>query len=193
MSRIPLRTLRDTNNSMNMYGNKVGTALAKMENKLKNRKRQAYRLWDRYIQDIKTGKLLDGIRAQKLNQTLSKIPLRTTRDATQRIMGQGDKITGALKTLENRIKNIPRQALRSWKDHNDKVKRGKMLDNLRAQQLKNALGRLTLRTLRGSHNSVVLFESNVGKVLDRMDNFVKRRKKEAFSRWEKFVDKCKTG
>ena len=108
-------------------------------------------------------------------------------------MGQGDKITGALKTLENKIKNIPRQALKQWKDHNDKVKSGKILNNLRAQKLKNSLARLTLRTLRGSHNSVVLFHSSIGKVLDRMDNFVKKRKKDAFSRWEKFVDKCKTG
>ena len=193
LANILTRTLRGSHNTVTLYHNVVKRAFERMDNIAGKIKKEGIRKMTRHAEKIRSGKLLDGIRAQQLKSALGKIPLRTTKDATQRIIGQGDKITGAIRSLENKIKNIPRDALRRWKDHINRIKTGQMFDNLRAQQLKNSLARLTLRTLRGSHNSVVLFHSSVGNVLDRLDNYIKKRKKDAFSRWEKFVEKCKTG
>ena len=39
------------------------------------------------------------------------------RDGVQRIVGQGDKVFGRLKELENQWKKLPRDALRIWKNY----------------------------------------------------------------------------
>ena len=54
------------------------------------------------------------------------------KDATQRIFGNGNKIKGALRELEAKIRQIPRDALSIWRNYNLKIKEGAFLDNLKA-------------------------------------------------------------
>ena len=63
-------------------------------------------------------------------------------------MGQGDKVKGLLKNLENSIKNLPRDALNLWKKFNEDIKKGILLDNIRAQKLKYAMRRIPDRTMK---------------------------------------------
>ena len=55
------------------------------------------------------------------------------KDAHTRILGQGDKIAGMIKDLENKIKRIPREALSLWKKYNEDAKKGAILDAARAK------------------------------------------------------------
>ena len=41
--------------------------------------------------------ILDNLRAQRLEKTLKQIPMRTIKDSTQRIFGNGNKIRGVIK------------------------------------------------------------------------------------------------
>ena len=87
-----------------------------MENRIKRIPRDALTQWKKYVADVKTGAILDTLRANQLKFKLSQIPLRTTKDSLTRIVGQGNVIVGKLKEMENRLKNIPREALRKWKN-----------------------------------------------------------------------------
>ena len=73
--------------------------LKNLENKLKKIPRDALKKWRDFNEDAKKGALLDAMRAQKLKHSMSKIPLRTIKDAENRIIGQGEKIKGMLKNL----------------------------------------------------------------------------------------------
>ena len=64
---------------------------------------------------------------------MNQIPFRTSKDAVNRIIGNGNAILGKLKELETRLLRIPRDALRNWKNYVDKVKAGDILDGLRAK------------------------------------------------------------
>ena len=44
------------------------------------------------------------------------MPNRVLKDSQQRIVGEGNKIKGAFKDLENKLKQVPRDALKQWKD-----------------------------------------------------------------------------
>ena len=68
-------------------------------------------IWKNYALKVKEGLILDNLIAQKLSMTLNKIPLRTVKDSIQRLIGSGNKIKGALKELEVKLKSIPREAL----------------------------------------------------------------------------------
>ena len=110
--------------------------------------RDALNLWKKFNDDAKKGAILDGFRAKELKFTMSKIPVRTLKDAVARIIGQGDKVKGMLKNLDNKLKKIPRDALKNWKDFNENVKRGAILDGLKARELKHLLEKIPLRTLK---------------------------------------------
>ena len=98
---------------------------------------------------------LDNLRAQILEKTLNQIPSRTIKDSTQRIIGNGNKIKGALKELENKIKQIPRDAISIWRNYNLKVKEGLVLDNLKAQKLSITLKEIPLRTIKDSIQRII--------------------------------------
>ena len=88
---------------------------------------------------------MDNIRARELQLKLGSIPHRVSKDACQRIFGNGNKIKGAIKDLENRLKQIPRGALSNWKKFVDDIKAGKVIDNIRARELQLKLGSIPHR------------------------------------------------
>ena len=67
---------------------------------------------------------------------MSKIPFRTSKDALNRIIGNGNAILGKLKDLGGRLQRIPRDALRNWKNYVENTKAGALLDGIKAQQLR---------------------------------------------------------
>ena len=122
--------------------------LKNLENQLRKLPRDALRKWKDFNEKAKTGVLLDAARAKELQMKLAKIPLRTTKDAVERVIGQGDKVKGMLKNLDNKLKRIPRDALRQWKDFNDKAKTGALLNAARAKELHMKLAKIPIRTLK---------------------------------------------
>ena len=122
--------------------------LKNLDKQLQRIPRDALNQWKQYNNDAKKGAILDNLKAQKLKFSMSKIPVRTMKDTIERIIGQGDKVKGMLKNLDNKLKNIPRDALRNWRDFNDRVKKGDLMDSLRARELKMLLEKIPLRTQR---------------------------------------------
>ena len=55
--------------------------IALLVKSLEKRPRDAIQRWKDYLKDIKTGEILDNLRAQKLEKKLANIPLRTIKDA----------------------------------------------------------------------------------------------------------------
>jgi hypothetical protein len=51
------------------------------------------------LNDVKQNKLLDTIKAKKLNECLSKIPQRTLKNANDKIIGEGDNVKGAIRRM----------------------------------------------------------------------------------------------
>ena len=78
---ISQRTLRDSHISIQLYSSKLGRVFGDLDNLLKLRKRDAYQKWGNFINQVKTGIILDSLRAQKLKERLAFIPLRTIKDA----------------------------------------------------------------------------------------------------------------
>ena len=91
----------------------VSIAIEKMKLFIKaveKRPREALSLWKEFVKNINAGKLLDGVRAHKLNNLLKYIPNRVVKDAHQRVIGQGNKVVGALRSLENQLRKIPKNS-----------------------------------------------------------------------------------
>ena len=133
MSKIPFRTSKDALNRIIGNGNAILGKLKDLEGRLQRIPRDALRNWKNYVENTKAGALLDGIKAQQLRFVMNQIPFRTSKDAVNRIFGNGNAIVGKIKDLEKRLQRIPRQALKNWRDHVEKVKAGALLDGFRAK------------------------------------------------------------
>lgn len=95
------------------------------------------------------------MRAHKLKFVINKIPSRGFKDAHKRIIGQGDIVKGALKDLEAKLKQIPRNALGQWKNYVKQVKDGEILDSLNGHRLNAAMNRIPKRTLKDSMQRIM--------------------------------------
>ena len=73
----------------------------------------------------------------------------------KRLIGDGNLISGMLKMLESKAKNLPRQALRIWTLYVTEIAKGKILEQVKAQTLKNNLKFLSIRILKDSFERVL--------------------------------------
>ena len=193
LQNIPVRTIKDANERIFGQGDKIKGRLMALENRLKQVPRDALRAWKQYVDAIKTGNLIDGMRAQQLQFKLAGIPHRTLKDAQQRVIGNGDKILGRLKELERNLQKIPREALRIWKNYIEKVKAGSLLDGIRAQQLKSLLSNIPFRVSKDAKERII---GNGNAVIGKLKELEKRLQnipREALRNWKNYVEKVKAG
>ena len=124
--------MKDAENRIVGQGNVIVGKLKELENKLKQIPRDAVQRWKKFVDAVRNGEMLDSLKAEKLKSILNVIPKRVLKDAEDRIVGQGNKIKGRLRELENKLKQIPRDAINRWKDYVNEVKTGAILENLKA-------------------------------------------------------------
>ena len=70
------------------------------------------------------------------------------RDKSQRVLGVGNKVKGAMQSLIDRLDNIPKKDLRRWNKTVDNIKNKRLFDNARSAKLQNYLDRIEKRTMK---------------------------------------------
>ena len=108
MNQIPFRVSKDSVNRIVGKGNVIIGKIKELEKRLQNIPRAALRNWKNYVETIKSGALMDGIKAQQLRYVMSQISVRTVKDSINRVRGNGNAILGKFKELEKRLQGIPR-------------------------------------------------------------------------------------
>ena len=70
------------------------------------------------------------------------------------------------------------------------IKDKKLFDNTRSAKLQNQLEKIPRRTMKEAHERIrglIFASAGVIKTIKRMDGILKRKPKEAFDRWRKYV------
>ncbi|CAG9311042.1 unnamed protein product [Blepharisma stoltei] len=191
LERIPARTIKDAHQRILGDGDKFAGNVRRILIQLQKKPRIAFNIWKQYIQDCKTRNLFDNVRSQKLKNALGRIPKRTIKDATQRIIGGGDKVKGAIKNVMNAMIRKPRDALQKWKDYIKDCQTKKAVNALKANKLKTSLEKVIPRTLRDAHNRIVGQGSKILGALRRMEIQLKNKPRNAFNKWKLYLQACK--
>ena len=194
MERISKSTLKDASERIigkTFNSPKVKEGLKTMEQVLKRRPKEAFDKWNKFLKNIKDMMLLDNVRTQKLKIALTNVPRRTLRDAYQRIIGEGDKVKGALKNIVNAFAKLTKRSIEKWKQYIHLCKSKTILDNLRSEKLKSTLSKIHLRTLKDCQERIVGEGSKVKGALRRILLAGQKKPKCAFENWKKFVASCK--
>ena len=165
MTKVPNRTLKDSQQRIQGQGLKILGAIRDLDHRLRQIPRDAIQKWKKYIEDIKRGALLDNIKAQKLKDIMGMIPNRVIKNTVKRIIGQGSIVAGLFNNLEHQVKKLPRDALNIWKKYIQNVKIGNLLSGIKAQQLKSTLSSIPIRVLKDSEQRII---GNGDKVLGRL-------------------------
>ena len=191
LTRIPKRTLRNAINRVKDDGGLLSNAFRSLENRIKKIPRLAMNKWKDVIVDIKNGQLLTAMKASQLKETLRKIPIRTLRDGYQRILGNGNKTSGALKNLFRVYQNLLKNGYSQWKSYVKDCQSQKFLDALKSEKLKASLFRITLRTLKTSQDKIIGMGNAVIGAIKRMFMGCEKIQKVGFNKWTKYVENCK--
>ena len=149
--KVPVRTLRDATQRILGDGSKVKGAIKKIYSAMQKMPKVALEKWRKYMIGLKNKDFFDNLRSAKLLNCLSRIPIRRTRDAAQRILGGGNAIKGKLQTLINGLNNIPKNALKKWRQVVQDIKDKKLFDNTRSAKLQNHLEKIPRRTMKEAH------------------------------------------
>ena len=133
----------------------VKVAIKRIDDILKRKPKEAFDRWRKYVHAVNNNEILDGIRTQKLLKALNKVPVRTMRDATQRILGDGNKVKGAIKKIYSAMQRMPKVALEKWKKYIIACKNKDFFDNLRSAKLLNCLSRIPIRRTRDASQRIL--------------------------------------
>ena len=136
-------------------------AIKKIYSAMQKMPKVALEKWRKYVIACKNKDFFDNLRSAKLLNCLTRIPIRRTRDASQRILGGGNAIKGKLQTLINGLNNVPKNALRKWRKVIQDIKDKKLFDNARSAKLQLSLERIPRRTMKESHERIrgIIFAS----------------------------------
>ena len=96
---------------------RVRATIKRMDGILKRKPKEAFDRWRKYVHAVNNNEILDEIRTQKLLKALSRVPVKVMRDATQRILGDGNKVKGAIKKIYSAMQKMPKVALEKWKKY----------------------------------------------------------------------------
>lgn len=91
-SRKAIRSGRDRTK----VNEKVKLQMINLAKNVQERPRRAFYKW---LYAPKPNPLVNELKGQKLRNALEKIPRRTLKDATDRILGEGDKVNGAIRRM----------------------------------------------------------------------------------------------
>ncbi|OMJ87657.1 hypothetical protein SteCoe_10583 [Stentor coeruleus] len=154
---------------------------------LQQRPKYFFSLWKGFIQNLKQKELLDHIRSNTLLRLFGNISRRGLRDSVQRILGEGNKVKGALKTIVSNIKSSCKKALDQWRKNSDDIARKKLLDNLKLQNLRSAIERASLRRLRSILNLITTGEEKIRTAVTTVITSLKTKPKHYLKKWKNTV------
>ena len=63
-----------------------------------------------------------NVRRSALMNPRSKVSLRTLKDTSERILGDGSKVKGAIKKIFMTLQRMPKTAIEQWKKYNSSYK-----------------------------------------------------------------------
>ena len=142
--------MKDANDRVLGGGDKVKGAIRSLIHKLKERPKNALKKWRLFVEAVKKGKVLDAVKAQKLAACLARVPLRRMKDGAERILGDGSRVKGAMRSLIHKLVQQPKTAIAKWLEFVSAVKKHTILDAYRATKLKLTLSNITRAILQDS-------------------------------------------
>ena len=193
LNKIPARVARDSYDRILGDGSKVKGAMRTLVHKLAQKPKVAFANWRRYVDDVKKGRVLDAVRAQKLSAALSHVPARAIRDGYERLLGDGSKVKGVMRGIMKKISQKPKEAFAKWRTYVDQVKKGKVLDAVRAQKLAASLGRIPVRLLKGASDRILGDGSRVKGALRGLLKKLMEKPKISLQKWRLYVEAVKQG
>lgn len=187
LNNLSIRTLRNSFQNIFGGGNRVKGIFKSLISAFSHKLQISFHKWKTYILECEHGKVLDQCRASSLRFTLSQLTKRTLRNILQRLFGNGDRVKGTIKVLIKSIEKMPKDAFSLWKDFVNKSKQNLILDALKTQRLRNALGRVPIRSLRSVFHMIVENGNCVKGAIRTITRRVAQKPKFFLAKWEKVV------
>ena len=182
LSQVSRRTLRNSLQKLFGEGSNVRGSMQMIISNILKKPKFAFENWKKYIQACKSKTLLDGKRSHQLVAALNKIPKRVLKDASQRILGGGNKVKGAIKTIFESFKSKQRLFIKKWEKYVNNCKEKRFLDSLNSEKLKNFLNSLTKKTIRNSFLIIVGEGDRIKGALKQIIRSIQNRTKGALTK-----------
>lgn len=187
MKKLTKRSEKDAFLRIFGSGNKIKGILQDIILRLNRIPKVALDQWKKYIQLIAHKKILDNLKSEKLKSKLLNISKRKTRDAYQRIIGEGNKIKGALRRIAMSINKRSGCGFDLWKKFVEGCKQKSFFDANRSARLKNTLNKMPLRTVKGVFNRIIGSGNAISGRLSTIFSTIEKLPQTAFKRWVSFI------
>jgi regulator of replication initiation timing len=128
----------------------------------------------------------------KLQFKLSKLPIKTLKQAFKHILSSESRVKTALRVFFSKMEKPVSLALSSWKHYKDQVHEKKLLTALKAQKLRFSLSKILSSTLKNAFNRLVTSENRVKSAIRRVIQNILKRPKTTFYIWKSYIQLCKS-
>jgi uncharacterized protein YjbJ (UPF0337 family) len=154
---------------------------------LQQKPRNAFKKWKDVIEDQKRKNLLKSIKSHRIVQLLGKASRKKLRDYIQRILGEGDKVKGAIKTVVSAMKTKTKEAFNSWEKYSNHLSKQTMFKHLQLQKFGKISYRLTLRTMRDTVKRLLEEEDKVKLAINTVVVNLQVRPRQVIKKWKQKI------
>ena len=155
MKNLLYRRASDTVKRIIGEGNKIKGIFKSFNTILVKKKKVTMQKWTKFVHQTKNKEILDSANSARLKNSLNKIVRRTLKDGYSRIIGNGNKVKGAVKSVLMGIKKRPRIAIKKWLKFAEDCEKKVLLDSARSHKLNNCIIRLPRRVLNDCYQRVI--------------------------------------
>ena len=145
---------------------------------------KAWGKWKSFVAKTKAGVLLNAVKTEKLRFYLRRVPGRVLRSSFERLIGDGNRVKGALRRLEIGFSKVTLSGFRRWQDFCIARRAQDSLKKLKAAQLKNSLQRIPRRVVRDAYDRILGDGKVVAGAMRRLALQIQKRKQAAFLLWK---------
>ena len=188
LSKIEIRTLRTSVTRIIGAGNNAEGTLIKVFKAIEKIPQRAFRKWKDYISDIKSKKLFDAARSEKLKNILGRLESRTLSSVIYKFHPDNlYRIKAAVTSITKGIMERQENGFKAWKDYIKRINSKDMLDQNKTLKLKAALSRVDSRPLRDALCRVLGGGDKIAGRIEVLCLGLKKMPKVALMKWKEFV------
>lgn len=189
--KILKRTIRDALERIKNKEKDIKSAVKIIQTHVLRGSKAPFVLWKNYTKLAHSHNIISDLKLQIGNSTLQKIYKKRLRNCLYRIVSSGGKIKDAMQGMVNGLKNIPKKALKRWNKTVLEIAAHEMKMNLKGAQIFPIMKRVLQRTVKDVGSRIkgdIFLPLSIQGFAINLCNIRKRRPKQAFDRWKKFVN-----
>ena len=190
LEKVLKRTLRSTIETLKKRPKNLKNIFGPVLERYQKVVTEKFLKWKEFCRSMQQGDLIESLKLKMMQSSFISLCRKRFRDVFARILTGGEKLKHSIQGLITGLNNVPKVALKKWNKVVVEIKEFEMKMGFVGSKLLSLSLKICLRTLREVSERLkggIFIPANLRGYLINLCNIRKKRPKQAFECWKKFL------